>query len=451
MAAHTFFAGSVARFSLCLTLAAALPAQDVKTIALANGMKVLVQEDHAIPSVAMYFFFRVGSRNEQPGTTGLSHFFEHMMFNGAKKYGPKQFDVQMEKAGGNNNAYTSTDVTVYTDWFPPTALELMMDMESDRIGNLAFDPKIIESERGVVYSERRTSVDNSNRGLLEEQLQAAAFTAHPYQWPVVGWPSDIEAWTMDDLKAHFRKGYAPNNCTMVIVGDVTLAQVTALSKKYLEPIPRQEPPPPVRTIEPEQLGERRVEIRKAAQLPLVMVAYHTPATRHADSPAIDVLQALLTEGRTARLYKRMVDQDQLAISVNSSREETFDPNLLTFNIQPRRDVDPAKAEAALYEELDRLGTTAVATAELQKAKNQLLKAHYDDLKTLGNRANALGRYETFYGGYAKLFAFETDIDKVTAADVQRVAKQYLARRNRTVATLVPDASAPKSEGEDDEQ
>src|SRR5689334_9280281 len=153
---------------------------DVRTHTLQNGMKIIVQEDHSIPNVAMYFFYRIGSRNERPGTTGLSHFFEHMMFNGAKKYGPKQFDVQMEKSGGNNNAYTTHDLTVYTDWFPSSALELMFDMESDRIRDLAFDPKIVESERGVVYSERRLTVDNNPLGALNEQAMAGAFIAHPY-------------------------------------------------------------------------------------------------------------------------------------------------------------------------------------------------------------------------------------------------------------------------------
>jgi zinc protease len=179
---------------------------DVKTHTLKNGMKILVQEDHSIPSVALYIFYRIGSRNERPGTTGLSHFFEHMMFNGAKKFGPGEFDRVMEAAGGRNNAYTSNDLTVYQDWFTPTALELIFDLEADRIQNLSFDPKIIESERGVVASERRTSVDANNFGILNEQLYAAAFTAHPYQWPVVGWMVDIENWKMADLKRHFEIG-----------------------------------------------------------------------------------------------------------------------------------------------------------------------------------------------------------------------------------------------------
>ncbi len=417
--------------------------QNVQTATLTNGMKILVQEDHAIPSVAMYFFYRVGSRNERPGITGISHFFEHMMFNGAKKYGPKQFDIQMEKAGGRNNAYTSEDVTVYTDWFPSPALELMMDMESDRIRDLAFDPKIIESERGVVYSERRTSVDNSNAGLLREQLSAAAFIAHPYHWPVVGWPSDIEAWTMEDLKAHFRMGYAPNNCVMVVVGDVSMPGVLALAKKYIEPIPRQDPPPPVRTQEPEQQGERRVVVKKAAQLPIVMVAYHVPESKHPDDAALSLFDTLLTRGQSSRLYKRLVDQDQLALSVSANYGESLDPSLFTFAIQPRSGVDPARTEKALYEELERLQSTPVPAEELQKAKNQLLASHYRELKTIAGRANELGTYEVFYGDYSKLFSADKTLDAVSAADIQRIARKYFIEKNRTVATLLPE---PAPEG-----
>jgi zinc protease len=205
-------------------------------------MKVLVQEDPSIPNVALYTFFRVGSRNEHEGITGLSHFFEHMMFNGAKKYGPGQFDRAMEGAGGNNNAYTTNDMTVYQDWFPKSQLELIFDLEADRVQYLAFDPKIVESERQVVYSERRLSVDNNNFGLLDEQLEATAIMAHPYHWSVIGWPSDIEKWTLDDLKAYFAKGYSPSNATMVVVGDVKADNVFRLAEKYMEPIPAHDPP-----------------------------------------------------------------------------------------------------------------------------------------------------------------------------------------------------------------
>ena len=427
--------------TLLALLLLALPAaaeQDPRSASLANGMKVIVQEDHSIPSVSMYFFYRIGSRNERPGTTGLSHFFEHMMFNGAKKYGPKQFDKNMDANGGNNNAYTSNDVTVYTDWFPSSALELMFDMEADRIRDLAFDPKIIESERGVVYSERRMSVDNSNPGMLRELAMASAFVAHPYHWPVVGWPSDIESWSMDDLKAHFRMGYAPNNCVLVMTGDVRFDQVMTLAKKYLEPIPRQDPPPPVRTKEPEQQGERRVTLSKPAQLPIQMVLYHVPETKSSDTPALHVLAALLTTGQSSRLYRRMVDGEQLAVAVSAGMQNALDPTVFMFMIQPRSGVDPAATEKLLYEELAQLEQTPVPDAELRKARNQLLAQHYRSLKTIEGRANLIGTYEVFHGDYAKLFTAPQEIEAVTAADVERVANKYFIAKNRTVATLIPE-------------
>src|ERR1700694_1374102 len=259
----------------------------VQTKTLKNGMKVLVQSDHSIPNVALYIFYRIGSRNEGPGTTGLSHFFEHMMFNGAKKYGPGDLDKVMEANGGSNNAYTTKDVTVYQDWFPRTALPLIYDIEADRIRDLNFDPAKIKSEREVVASERRLSVDNENSGVLGEQLWAEAFIAHPYHWPVVGWMSDIEHWTMEQLKHHFEMGYSPNNATMVVVGDASSEEIFALCEKYIEPIPTHAPPPPVTTVEPEQLGERRLVVHKPAELPLLLIAYHTPKTNSPDFYALN--------------------------------------------------------------------------------------------------------------------------------------------------------------------
>ena len=414
-----------------------LCAQDTRTSTLANGMKVIVQEDHGIPNVALYFFYKIGSRNEHPGATGISHFFEHMMFNGAKKYGPKMFDKTMDDNGGSNNASTGPDLTTYTDWFPSAALELMFDLEADRIRDLAFDPKIIESERGVVYSERRMSVDNSNGGSLRELANATAYMAHPYHWPIVGWASDIEAWTMDDLKTHWTMGYAPNNCVMVVVGDVRFDNIMALSKKYLEPIPRREPPPPVRTKEPEQQGERRVVLNRPAQLPMQMILYHVPEAKHPDGPALDVLETLLASGQSSRLYKALVDS-QLAISAGGGAGTSLDPTTFSFNIQPRSGVDTAATEKALYDVLAKLQAEEVPAAELRKAKNQLLAGLYRRQKTIENRATLLGVYEIYYGDYKKLFTADQDIEAVTAADVQRVARKYFTAKNRTVATLVPE-------------
>ncbi|HSP78758.1 MAG TPA: pitrilysin family protein, partial [Myxococcaceae bacterium] len=270
------------------------PADAVRTKTLKNGLKVLVWSDPDNPSVALYNWFRVGSRNERPGITGLSHFFEHMMFNGSKRYGPGEFDRVMEAHGGRNNAYTSEDVTVYQDWFPRSALEKIFDLEADRLGHLSIAPEVVESERGVVYSERRSSVDNDNAGLLMEQVQATAFVAHPYQFPVIGWPSDIEGWKQEDLERYFRTYYAPNNATLIVAGAVTAEEVFALAEKYLEPIPAQPAPEPVRTREPPQQGERRVVVRKLAQAPLLQVAFHGFSASDADAPVLDLLVRILT-------------------------------------------------------------------------------------------------------------------------------------------------------------
>ena len=424
------------------------PAQtfDVKTHTLKNGMKVLVQEDHAIPNVALYVFYRIGSRNERPGTTGLSHFFEHMMFNGAKKYGPGQFDHVMEVAGGENNAYTTQNVTVYQDWFPRSALPTIFDLESDRIRDLSFDPKMIASERGVVASERRTSVDNNNFGILWEQLWAAAFLAHPYHWPVIGWMVDIENWKMEDLKRHFQMGYSPSNATMVVVGDVTAEEIFNLGEKYIEAIPSHDPPPKVTTQEPEQLGEHRVVVKKFAQLPIVMMGYHIPQSTSPDFYPLNLLQAILTTGESSRLYQRLVDKDQLAISVDGGFELSFDPTLFIYTVQPKAGVDPQTAEKAVYEELDKLKTTPVSDEELQKAKNIVLADFYRQMESINGRANTLGSYEVFLGDYHKLFDAAAEYDKVTKQDIQRVAKAYFGENNRTVATLLPQKEQPEEAG-----
>lgn len=428
-----------------LLLAVATRAQsfDVKTSTLKNGMKILVQEDHSIPNATVYIFYRIGSRNERPGTTGLSHFFEHMMFNGAKKYGPGQFDRVMEAAGGSNNAYTNNDVTVYQDWFPSSTLDLIFDLEADRIQNLSFDPKIIESERGVVANERRLSVDNNNFGVLSEQLSATAFTAHPYQWPVVGWMIDIENWKMEDLKHHFEMGYSPNNATMVVVGDVKSDEIFKLAQKYVEPIPSHDPPPKVTTQEPEQLGERRVVVKKFAQLPMLMIGYHVPQTSNSDYYALQVLRTILFSGQSSRMYQRIVDKDQLAIAIDSSMDYAFDPTILTVIAQPKAGIQPEAVEKAIYDEFDKMKAQPVADQEMEKAKNILLADFYRNMKTINGRANTLGTYEVFFGDYHKLFTAVDDYGKVTKEDVRRVAQKYFSDKNRTVATLVPEAESGK--------
>ena len=416
------------------------PTAEISVKTLKNGMRIIVWPDHDIPNVATYNWFRVGSRNERPGITGLSHFFEHMMFNGSAKYPSGEFDRVSERNGGSNNAFTSEDVTCYQNWFPRGILELIFQLESDRICCLSFDPKMVESERQVVYSERRTSVDNDNESLLSEQVQAAAYVAHPYHVPVIGWPSDIEHWSIDDLKSYFKTYYAPNNATMIVVGDVTAQEVFRLAEKYFEPIPAEPAPPAVKTQEPPQLGERRITIKKAGQTPLLQTAYHTGFADDSDTEARDLLMDILVSGESSRLYRRLVDQDRVAVDVHGyMTPEGFDPGLLWFFVTVTPNKTAGVAEAALNDELAKIARTGVTQEELAKAKNAMLARYWRQIKTINSKAEVLGVYEVFRGNYRKMFTAPDRYNKVTRAQIQALAKATFDEKNRTVGVLIPEA------------
>jgi len=407
----------------------------VRTTTLANGMKVIVWTDRDIPNIALYNWVRVGSRNEVPGITGLAHFFEHMMFNGTAKRTPGEFDRLMEAQGGSNNAFTSDDVTVYQDWVPRTALDLVFDLEADRLAYLAFDPKAIESERGVVYSERRLRSEDSNDGFLAEQVQATAFVAHPYQNPTVGWPADIKGWKVEDLQKFFKTNYAPNNCTLILVGDLSAEEGFALAKKYLEPIPKQEPPAPVRTVEPEQIGEKRVLIERDAQTPLLFYAYKSPAANDAQGPAINLLMSVLTEGNSSRLHRLLVEEKQVAIEVNGHFAEGFDPGLTWLQLTLPQGAKVAEVEKMLDGALDQVVAQGVTDAELTRAKNLYASSFWKELATINGKASLLGQFEVFEGDYRKLFDSPGAYDKVTREDVQKAAALVFQKNRRTVGVL----------------
>lgn len=410
-------------------------ADQVRSVTLANGMQIIVWPDRDIPNVALYNWVRVGSRNEVPGITGLAHFFEHMMFNGTSKRAPGEFDQVLEANGARNNAFTSDDVTVYQDWFPRTALETVFDLEADRLRNLSFDPKVVESERDVVHSERRLRVDDSHQGRLTEQVQATAFIAHPYAIPTIGWPADILSWSIDDLKAFYATNYAPNNCTMVIVGDVEADSVIALARKYFESIPSQTPPKPVRTTEPEQLGERRVVVNADAQTPLVQFAYHGIAGSDARRPALDLLTRILTDGDASRLHRALVEEQKLAISADSYFTGGFDPGLVWFFLSLPADGDLARAEDAFTQQIESVIKRGVTQEELARARSQALADFWRGMATIDGKAQALGTFAVLQGGYEKLFTEPRAYEAVTVQDIQKVATELLRTTNRTVGVL----------------
>ena len=408
---------------------------EIHSVILENGLEVIVWPDHDIPNVALYYFVRAGGRNEYPGITGLSHFFEHMMFNGTSKLEPGEFDRIMEAAGGANNAYTSNDLTVYRDWFPRSALEVVLELESDRLQNLDFDPDVVDSERGVVYSERRTRVDNNNLLKLLELVRATAYVAHPYQFPVIGWPSDIESWTQDDLVAYYETYYAPNNIVMVIVGDVTADEVFEHVEDYFEDIPAQDPPAPVRTVEPEQQGERRLVIETDAQTPLLHIAFHAGSAADPESLATRMLRRILVDGDSSRLHRLLVEEEQLAISVGGFEYQGFDPGLVYFYLTLPPDGDLAVVEQRMFEELQRVAEEGVTEQELSKARNIALAEFWRGLATINGKAQALGGAAVFHGSYERLFDLPQEIEAVSTDDVRRVAAKILRRNNATVGVL----------------
>ena len=409
--------------------------EDIKSFTLENGMRVFVLEDNSIPNVAMYFFYKVGSRNEYPGITGISHFFEHMMFNGAKKYGPKEFDRVMEANGGSNNAYTSQNLTVYQDWFPNQTMEGMFDLEADRIQYLNFDSIMIESERGVILSERSTGLENDPMEELWDEVQATAFTAHPYMWPVIGWESDIKNWTKQDLENYFRTYYAPNNCVVVITGDVKVDWVKSLSEKYLATIPSGPKPRDIHTVEPEQKGEKRVFVKRDVPSPYLLFAYHVPQASSEEYYALDLLESILSAGRTSRLYKSIVDDKQLAIDIGTAYWHSFDPTVMWIYAIANQGVKAEDLEKAILEEVDKLITEGVTSDELQKVKNQKLMNFYHSMETISGKANTIGSYELFFGDYKKLFSAPEDYNRVTREEIQQVTQKYFTQDNRTIGIL----------------
>jgi len=378
---------------------------------------------------------RAGSRNERPGITGMSHIFEHMMFNGTKNLEPGEFDRIMEAAGGNNNAYTSRDVTVYINWFPRSALEVIFELEADRLQYLTIDPDSLESERGVITSERSASVDDDKLEHLMEQMYATAYVAHPYRWPIIGWPSDIAAWTAQDLVDYFRTYYAPNNSTMIFTGDVTPEEIFRLAEEHFAKIQAQTPPPAVRTVEPEQAGTRRIVIEADARAPLLHLAFHAGRAADPDTLPMGLLLEILVGDESSRLHRLLVEERQLAISIHGWQDEGFDPGLVYFYATLPPGGDPAAVEQAVLEEFRRIVAEGVTEAELGKARNIALADFWRGLATIDGKAQGLGNFDVFQGSYEKLFDLPARVEAVTADHLRAAAARVLRAENMTVGVL----------------
>jgi predicted Zn-dependent peptidase len=412
-------------------------ADAVTTAQLDNGLTVLVLADPSVPNLAYETTYRVGSRNERPGITGISHLFEHMMFNGARRHGPKAFDRMIESNGGVSNAYTTHDITTYYEVMPADKLGVILDLESDRMRDLDLTERNLASEREVVKEERRVRTEESPIGLLYEQLYATAFVAHPYRWPVVGWMADLDAISVADVHDYFRMHYAPNNAVVAIAGAVDPARAVERVAEALGPLPRGPQRPAVVRSEPRQRGERRVTVRKEAQLPIVLAAWHVGDAASPDVATLDVLQTLLVDGDSSRLRRRLVLQDRLVVDVHVYYQWMLDPGLFIIGATLAPDVEPARYEAALDEELRITADAPTAEHALRTAKNQLQSDFYRRLKTNEGRADLLGAHEVLLGSYWQVFELPGRYEAVTGEDVRRVAADTFRVDNRTVALLDP--------------
>jgi len=412
---------------------------------LRNGLQVLVLENHKAAVATFNVFYRVGSRNEKFGSTGLSHLCEHLMFRGTKKYGPEQFSSIIAESGGEDNAFTSEDYTDYFEIINRQHLSVPLVLEADRMAN--FAPKGFDAEKAVVMEERRLRTDDNPQAALAEQVQAAAYTAHPYHWPVIGWMHDLQGLTLGDALQYHAIYYSPQNAIAVAVGDFNAAKVMKQIEESFGPIANGPKPPPVSEREPAQDGERRVILRHAANLPALAEAFHAPNYGNPkDAFALEIAAEVMGDGQSSRLYKDLVIDKRMVVGVDVSYDMTsFDPTLFWISAQIRPGVKTDDVLAEVDRQVDLMSNQPLGHAELQKAKNLEEASFVFGQDSIFREAMELGIYQML-GDYHLIDQYLAGIDKVTTADVKRVIKQYLAASNRSAGVPRPTGLLPHQAG-----
>jgi zinc protease len=405
---------------------------------LDNGLDVLIQEVHTAPVAAFMVWYRVGSRNESAGITGISHLLEHMMFKGTPTYGKGEISKLLQKNGATFNAGTSLDYTVYYEVLASDRLELAMKIEADRMVHATIPDEEHRLEMTVVRSELERNEDNPNRAIYLEAM-SQAFKAHPYHWPTIGWRTDVEQIQTSQIRDYYKAHYMPNNATVVVVGDVDRDQTLALVKRYFSAVPKGIEPPAVTTVEPPQVGERRFKIRKPGDTRYLIAAYRNPALTNPDNYALDVLSIILGSGQTSRLYQAMVEK-KIATDVDASNDTGKDPLLFMAQATVAPGSTLEKTEAALFAEIDRLKREPVTPDELARAKKQVEASFVYSKDSIRSLAQQLGYYNTV-ASWRYLDGYLDHVRAVTAADLQRVATTYLGEESRTVGWWDPSGEA----------
>ena len=422
------------------------PRLDYTTTTLSNGMRVVFLEDHSTPIVHVEMWYHVGSKNERPGRTGFAHLFEHMMFKGSKNVGPEGHPSYVSSVGGQSNAYTTEDATVFWETVPSQYLPLVLWLEADRLGSLRIEAPVFRTEREVVKEERRMRVENQPYGRLQEIISDQAFTVHPYKHPVIGSMKDLEAASIDDVRDFFNTYYVPNNATAVVVGDFDTKEAARFVEQYLGRVPKSNAPVP-RDIpkEPPQTREKRVTLHEEWPLPAVVVAYHITYDGHPDSYPLHVASKILSDGQSSRIYRKLVYEKGIALAAFGGGNIIEQPNLFfaVAIVQPGHTTE--EASNALIAELDRLRNEPISEQELRQAKNQFARDYILGRESVKDKAETLGHAAVIHDDLKTADGEFEIFENITTADVQRVARTYFTPENRLVLTILPGPSERPSE------
>jgi zinc protease len=416
---------------------------------LANGLEVLLVPDRAAPVVALNTWLRVGSRHERPGRTGIAHLFEHLMFNQTKRLAAGEFDRRIEALGADSNAATWVDWTHFTTNAPAAALPDVLELEAERMRHLVLEEAPLEAERQVVLNERRQRVDDDVEGFLAEELYRCAFTVHPYGHPTIGWQADIEAISVDDARAFYRTHYAPNNTTLVLVGSFAPDEALAHIERAYGGAPAADLARPAPVVEPPQTAERRACFAKPVLAGRALFAWKAPPQTHDDWIPLLVLNEICVGGPSARLYRQLVIEREVASTVQGMLAPFAEPGLWELFVSLARDTDVSVVEAVLDEAAERLRHEPPSAAELAKAQNRLETEHWATLETADGKAQALGHHHTTAGDHRRLFEVAERVERVTPDDLVRVAAAYLRREALTV--VVAEPSGEDEPDDDDEE
>ena len=404
---------------------------------LANGLKVILLENHKAPVVTVQVWYRVGSRNEAWGKTGLSHLLEHMMFKGSKRFSAEQFVRIIEENGGNNNAFTSRDYTAYFVNISADRVAIPLELEADRMGNAIFDEKEFLTEKKVVIEERRLRTENNPQSSLYENVHATAYQVHPYHWPIIGWMEDLERLSLADAREYYNRYYTPVNAFLIIAGDFSRQELLPKIEQAFGHLPATDAPHQGVGREPTQKGERRVVIKREGLVPAVMMGYHVPNLKNPDSYVLDVIEAILSSGKSSRFYEHLIREKQVALRADADYSLTsLDPSLFFISAEVLAGKDLLTLEKAIDDEIMRLQAESVTPEELSKAKNQMEARFLYGQDSVFYQAMVLAQHE-IAATWKRIDEYLPAIRRVTADDVIRVARQYLIPENRTVGLFSP--------------